>query len=103
MDDLPNSLHRDLGRRIELEDAESFFGPVMLVGYQICDEATRLAQPLGFGETKVGLLDLRLRPLSLINVRKQDVPADNLALRVTHTSSTHAEPAVYPVGASKTL
>ena len=63
VDDVPNHLHRDLGRGIELEDAEGLLGPVVVVRQQIRDEAARLAQPLGFGETKVGLLDLSPPPV----------------------------------------
>src|SRR5262249_20181037 len=92
-----------LGRGIELEDAEGLLGPTVVVRQQIRDEAACFAQPLGFGETKIGLLNLCLRPFALVNVRKQDVPAHNMALSVRHTSPTHTKPAVCTVGASKTL
>src|SRR5262249_38401441 len=103
VDRVPTHLECDLGRGIELEDTESLVRKVVLVGHQIRDEAARFAYPLGFGKTKVGLLDLRLRPFALVNVRKQDVPAHNMALSVTQTSSAHAKPAVCALGASKTL
>src|SRR5260370_13517159 len=64
---VPNHLHCDLGRGIELEDAVGLLGPGVVVRYYVCDKAARLAQPLGFGETKVGLLNLRLRPLSILD------------------------------------
>src|SRR5215471_1400592 len=103
MDDISNPLHCNLGCWIEVKDAESLLGPVVLVCDQVRDETPSLAEALGFGETKIGLLNLLLRPFALVNVRKQDVPAHNMALSVSHTSPTHTEPAVCTVGPSKTL
>src|SRR5262245_44327321 len=88
---------------MEFEGAEGFVRPVVFVSQQVRDEAARLAQTLGFSKTEIGLLDLRLRPFALVNVRQQDVPAHNMALTVKHTSPTHTKPAVCTVGASKAL
>lgn len=67
MNNIPNHPHRDLGRGIEFENTEGLLGPIVVVCQQIGDEAARFAQLLGFGEPKIGLLDLRFRiemPLS---------------------------------------
>ena len=82
MDHIPDHQHRDLGRWVELEDTEGLLGPVVLVRLQVGDKAAGLTQPLGFGETKIGLLDLRLRSFSIVNVCCRSVPADDLALFV---------------------
>src|SRR5215469_1580495 len=68
MDGVPNRLRRDLGCRIKLEDAEGLLRPIVVIRENIGDEAARLAQALGFGKTKIGLLDLRLRPFPIVDV-----------------------------------
>ena len=74
VDDVSNPLHRDFRRRVELEDAVGLFGPVMVVPHQVRDEAAGLTQPLGLGETVVGLPELRLGPLSVFDVGVHSVP-----------------------------
>src|SRR5262245_13486549 len=103
VDHVPNHLHRDLGRGIELEDAEGLLGPVVVVCQQICDEAARFAQPLGFGETKIGLLDLRLRPLPVVDVCKEEIPAGYRAFRISHWDAAHLEPSENAVRAAATV
>src|SRR5262249_54300638 len=44
VDRVPNQRYRDFGCGIELEDAERFLGPVVLVRQQIRDEAACLAE-----------------------------------------------------------
>ena len=103
MDHVPNHLHRDLGRRIELEDAEGLLGPVVLVRQQIRDEAARLAQPLGFGETKVGLLDLRLRAFSILDVERGRIPSIDSSLLIEQRTVADQEPAISAVLAQHPL
>src|SRR5262249_37744004 len=79
VDRVPNQRYRDFCCGIELEDAERLLGPVVLVRQQIRDEAACLAETLGFGKTQVGLLDLLLRPFSIVNIGYRYVPADDLA------------------------
>ena len=101
MDHVPNPLHRDLGRGIELEDAEGLLGPVVVVRHQIRDEAARLAQPLGFGETKVGLLDLRLRPFSVLDVERGHIPSIDSSLLIEQRIVADQEPAISAVLAQR--
>ena len=82
MHKVPNQLYSDLSRGIKLEDTKGLLRPVVLVRLQIGDKAAGLTQPLRFGETKIGLLDLRLRSFSIVNVCGCSVPADDLALFV---------------------
>ena len=77
VDDVSNSLHRDLRPGIELEDAVGLLGPVVVVPHQVRDEAARLAQPLGVGEAVVGPPELRLGPLSVFDVGVDPVPLDD--------------------------
>ncbi len=94
---------RDSGRRIELEDPEELLGPVVVVHQQIRDEAASLAQPLGFRETKVGLLDLRLRPLSLLDVERGRIPSIDSSLLIEQRIVADLEPAIYAVLTEDTL
>ena len=100
---VPNPLHRDLGRGIELEDAEELLGPVVLVRHQIRDEAARFAQPLGFGETKVGLLDLRLRPFAILDVERGHIPSIDSSLIIEQRIVADQEPAIFAVLTQRAL
>src|SRR5215831_13217872 len=97
VDRVPNRLEVDLNRRIKLEDTEGLLGKVVLVRYQIRDVAACFAQPLGFGETKVGLLDARLRPFPLVDVSDKYIPAENSPLAVGHGDPAVLKPAVYAI------
>ena len=52
----------------ELEDAKRLFRPVVIVAHQVGDEAARVAESLGIGETVVGPSQFHLRPLSVFDV-----------------------------------
>src|SRR5262249_11694303 len=97
MNRVPTHLKGDLGRGIELEDTESLVRKVVLVRHQIRDEAARFAYPLGFGKTKVGLVDLRLRPFSIIDVRDKRIPVENSSFDVAHRNHADLKPAVYAI------
>ena len=97
VDDVSNSLHRDLRRGIELEDAVGLLGPVVVVPHQIRDEAARLAQPLGVGETVVGPPELRLGPLSVFDVGVDPVPFDDGAGLVAQRVRTEEKPPILAV------
>src|SRR5262249_42869160 len=102
VDHVPNHQQRDLGPGTELEDAEGLLGPVVVVPHQVRDEAARLAQPLGFGETKVGLLGLRLRQLSIVNIGACAIPPHDLAGLVTERLGANEKPAIHAIMAAKT-
>ena len=97
VDDVANSLHRDLGRTIELEDAVGLLGPVVIVRHQIGDEAARLAQPLGVGETVVGPPELRLGPLSVFDVGVDSVPLDDRAGFIAQRVRAEEKPPILSV------
>ena len=97
MDDVANPLHRDLRPGIELEDAEGLLGPVVVVRQQVRDEAARLAQPLGVGETVVGPPELRLGPLSVFDVGVYPVPLDDGAVLVAQRVRTEEKPPILAV------
>ena len=103
VDDIPNHLNRDFGRGIELKDAEGLLGPVVIVGQQVRDEAARLAQSLGFGQTKVGLLDLRLRPFSVLDVERGYIPPIDSSLLIEQRIVADQEPSIFAVLAQCTL
>src|SRR5262249_39950971 len=94
VDRIPNHLEVDLDCGVELEDTESLLGKVVLIRYQIRDVAACFAQPLGFGETKVGLLDPRLRPFPLVDVSDKYIPVQNSPLGTAHGDPTVLKPAV---------
>src|SRR5262245_48613405 len=54
MNDVSNSLHRHLGPEIKLEDPVRFVGPVVILAYEVGDEAARFAQTLGVREAVIG-------------------------------------------------
>ena len=82
---------------IELEDAVGLLGPVVVVPHQVRDEAARLAQPLGVGETVVGPPELRLGPLSVFDVGVDPVPLDDGAGLVAQRVRTEEKPAILAV------
>src|SRR5262249_28603919 len=101
MHHLPNHVHRNLGRRIELENAEGLLRPIVVIRPQIGDEATRMAQPLGFGETlvsqpelRLGALSLFFRSLSVFDVRVDPVPLDDVSLLVTQWVRAKEKPPI---------
>ena len=97
VDDVSNPLHRDLRPGIELEDAVGLLGPVVVVPHQVRDEAARLAQPLGVGETVVGPPELRLGPLSVFDVGVDPVPFDDGACLVAQRVRTEEKPPILAV------
>src|SRR5215471_12320838 len=101
VDCVPNHLHVDLGRGIELEDAERLLGPVVLVHQQIRDEAACLAEPLGFGKTKVSLLDLLLRPFSIVNIGASAIPPYDLPRVVAERLGANEKPAIKAIATSE--
>src|SRR5580704_14948077 len=101
MNNILNHLHRDLGRRIEFENPEGLLGPIVVVCHQISDEAARFAESLGFGKTKVGFLDFRLSPFSIIDVGIGSIPLHDLAGFITHGIGTKEKPSVLPVEAAQ--
>src|SRR5580692_10359521 len=87
MDEIAEHLHRELRRGIDLADAVGFLGPDVDVRRQIRDEAARLAQPLGFGEIKVSLCELRLHASPVIDIRVDSAPPDDVPLLVSHRTN----------------
>jgi hypothetical protein len=66
----------------------------VVVHQQIREEAARLAQPLGFGETKVGLLDLRLGPFSVLDVERGHIPSIDFSLLIQQRIVADQETAI---------
>ena len=97
MDDVSNPLHRDFRRAIELEDAVGLVGPIVVVAHQVGDEAARLAQSLGVGETVIGSPELRLGSLSVFDVSVDPVPFDDGACLVAQRIRTEEKPPIIAV------
>ena len=95
--DVSNPLHRDLRGAIELEDAVGLVGPVVVVAHQVGDEAARLAQSLGLGETVIGSPELRLGSLSVFDVGVDPVPFDDGAGLVAQRIRTEEKPPILAV------
>jgi hypothetical protein len=92
-------LHGDLRRGIELKDAKGLLGPVVVVSYEIRDEAAGFAQPLGVRETVVSLPELHLGPLSVFDVDNQAVPMSDATFRVMERLSNGLNPTILTVRA----
>src|SRR6266481_327185 len=103
MDSVPNPLYRDLCCRIELEDTEGLLGPLVLVSQQVGYEATGLAEPLCFGETQKGLLELRLGAFAILNVEGGHIPPADSTLFVEERAVAAQEPVISPVPTHCTL
>src|SRR6185503_18671102 len=71
VEDPPNRLMRNSGRRIELEDPAELLRPVVLVRQQIRDETARFAQPLGFGKIGFAASQFRLDSLPFDSLRNR--------------------------------
>src|SRR4030095_6356346 len=97
VENLPNRFMRDSGPQIELEDPVELLGPIVFVRQQIRDEAARFAHSLSFGETKVGLLDLRLSSFAIIDVGKEKVPDADLAFGISHREAAPLNPPVHAI------
>jgi hypothetical protein len=69
----------------------------VLVQQQIRNEAARFAQLLGFRKPKVGLLDLCLRPLTIINIGACSVPSYDLPRFVAKSFGANEKPAINPI------
>src|ERR1700722_5999933 len=103
VDDIPNHLHRDFGGGVEFKYSEGFLGPVVFIRHQICDEAASLAQPLGFGQKKVGLFDLRFRSFAVLDVECGHIPPNDTSLIVEQRLVAHQKPAILPIVAQDAL
>src|SRR4029453_10683640 len=58
------------------------------------DEGPRLAQPLRVDEAVVGLPELHLGALAVVDVGEQAIPSDDLAVRVAKRKPTDLKPTV---------
>src|SRR5262245_13675987 len=73
----------------------------MIIHLQICDEAPSLAQLLGFGKTKVGLLNLRFRPFSIVDVCGCSIPFYDASRFVAQSVSANQKPPIPAVETTK--
>src|SRR5438270_215599 len=78
----PNSLHGDFRPTFEPEDAKGLLRPVVVVPDQVRDEAARLAESLGIGETVVGSPQFGLRLLSVLDVERGRIPPIDSSLLI---------------------
>src|SRR6185295_2509401 len=97
MDDVANSLYRDLRGGIEIKNPERLFGPVVIVAYEVGNEAACVAQSLGFGETVVRPSELQFRLLSVFDVDHQAIPINDAAFRVIKRLSDRLNPSILTV------
>ena len=98
VDDVSNPLHRDLRRRDRTRRCgRASSDQLWSSPSEVRDEAARLAQPLGVGETVVGPPELRLGPLSVFDVGVDAVPFDDGAGFIAQRVRTEQEPAILAV------
>src|SRR5271165_3408900 len=103
MDHIPNHLHCYLNLRIKLENAEGLLRPVVVIRHQVRDKTTRLAHSLSFGKTQVCLLDLLLRPFSVVNIDHYAIPPRRIPFRIPAQLAQRVEPSIYPISSSKSV
>ena len=97
VNDVSDRLQGNLRRWTELEDAQGFVGPLVVVPDQVRDEAARLAQSLSVGKAVVGAPELGLRPLSVLDIGVDAVPFGDVSGLVAQRIGTEEKPPIFAV------